>query len=59
MARSEYERTTQVIGLNVIYLRMFNSDSTKHVYARERETERERERERALVTVGGAYPSPS
>jgi len=49
MARLIYERTTRVISLNVVYLLMFNNDSTKHVC----------ERERALVTVGGAYPSPS
>ncbi len=57
MARLIYERTTRVIGLNVIYLLMFNSDSTEHVCSRERE--RERERERAHVTVGGAYSNPS
>ena len=31
-----YERTSRVIGLNVVYLLMFNSDSTKHVVERER-----------------------
>ncbi len=35
-----------MIGLNVVYILMFNNVSTKHVCARER----------ALISVGGAYP---
>jgi len=41
IARLIYKRTSQVIGLNVVYLMIFNSDNTKHVCARERERERE------------------
>jgi len=44
VARSIHERTTRVIGLNFIYLLMFNNDSTKHVCTRERK--------RVLVTEG-------
>jgi len=44
VARSIYERTSQVISLNVVYLLMFSSDNTKHVCAIDREKERERER---------------
>jgi len=40
-----YERTSRVIGLNVIYLLMFNRHDTTHVCARERGREKERERE--------------
>ncbi len=46
VARFLYERTSQVFGLNVVYLLMFNRHNTKHVCAREREREREREGER-------------
>jgi hypothetical protein len=35
VARLIYKRTTQVIGLNVVYLLIFNNDSTKHMRARE------------------------
>jgi len=48
-----YERTSRVIGLNVVYLQMFNRQDTKHVCAREGE------RESAHITVRGAYPNPS
>jgi hypothetical protein len=57
VARSIYERTSRVIGLNVVYLQMFNRHDTKHVCARERE--REGERENAPITVRGVYPNPS
>jgi len=49
VARLIYERTSRVIGLNVVYLLMFNRHNTKHVCVREREGERERERERESV----------
>jgi len=44
-----YKMATKVIGLNVVYLLMFNSDSTKHVcaWAHARERERDRKRESA------------
>ncbi len=44
MARLIYKRTTWVIGLNVVYLLMFSSDSTKTCV-------REREREHSKMTV--------
>jgi len=37
VARLIYERTSRVIGLNVVYLLMFNTHDTKHVCERERE----------------------
>jgi hypothetical protein len=59
VARLIYKRTSQVIGLNVMYLLMFNRHDTTHVCVREREGERKRERESARITVRGAYPNPS
>jgi len=65
VARLIYERTSRVIGLNVVNLLMFNRHDTTHVCARkrgrekERERERERERESVRITVRGAYPNPS
>jgi len=58
VARLIYKRTSRVIGLNVVYLLMFNRHYTKHVCARER-GERERERECVRIMVRGAYPNPS
>jgi len=60
VARLVYKRTSRVIGLNVVYLMMFNRHNTKHVFTRERGRKREREREGegALVIVRGAYPNP-
>jgi len=49
VARSIHERTTREISLNVVYILMFNSDSTEHVCVRER----------VLVKAGGVYPNPS
>jgi hypothetical protein len=49
IAGSIYKRTRRVISLNVVYVLMFNSDSTKHVCTRERESG-----EGALVTLRGA-----
>jgi len=43
VARWIYKRTSRVIGLNVVYLLMFNRHNTKHVCPRERGRERERE----------------
>ncbi len=57
VARSVYKRTNQVIGLNVIYLLMFNT--IQDTCVQEREGEREREGEGVLVIVRGAYPNPS
>jgi len=51
VARWIYKKTSRVIGLNVIYLLIFNSHNTKHGC--------ERERERARITVRGEYPNPS
>ena len=45
VARLIYERTSRVIGLNVVYLLMFNGHDTTHVCARKRGREKERERE--------------
>jgi hypothetical protein len=61
VARLIYERTSRVIGLNVVYLLMFNRHDTTHVCARKRGREKGRERERVCVriTVRGAYPNPS
>jgi len=39
-----YEKMTQAIGLNGVYLLMFNNDSTEH--------------KSGVTTVGGAHPSP-
>jgi len=44
VSRLLYERKSWVIGLNVVYLLMFNSDNTKHVCAIEGGGEGERER---------------
>jgi len=44
VARLLYKRTSRVIGLNVVYLLMFNRHNTKQVCAREREIEGARER---------------
>ena len=59
VARLIYERTSRVIGLNVVYLLMFNGHDTTHVRARKRGREKERERECVRITVRGAYPNPS
>jgi hypothetical protein len=48
VARLIYERTSRVMGLNVVYLLIFNSDNTKHVCERER-GKREREGQRVHV----------
>jgi len=45
VARLIYEKTSRVIGLNVVYLLMFNGHDTTHVRARKRGREKERERE--------------
>ena len=45
VARLIYERTSRVIGLNVVYLLMFNGHDTTHVRARKRRRKKERERE--------------
>jgi len=53
------ERTSRAIGLNVVYLLMFNRHETTHVCARKRGREKERERESVRIMVRGAYPNPS
>jgi len=51
VARLIYERTSRVIGLNVVYLLMFNRHDTTHVRERDRERGREKERERERECV--------
>ncbi len=41
-----------MIGLNVVYLLMFNGHDTTHVWARESGREKERERERECAHNG-------
>ncbi len=45
VARIIYGMTSRAIGLNVVYLLMFNGHDTTHVCARKRGREKERERE--------------
>jgi len=44
VARSIYERTSQVIGLNVVYLLMFNTNTIQNMCVQEGGGKRERER---------------
>ncbi len=59
VARLIYERTSRVIGLNVVYLLMFDGHDTTHVCARKRGREKGRERESVRIMVRGVYPNPS
>ena len=59
VARIIYGMTSRAIGLNVVYLLMFNGHDTTHVCARKRGREKERERESVRIMVRGAYPNPS
>ena len=59
VARIIYGMTSRAIGLNVVYLLMFNGHDTTHVCARKRGREKERERECVRIMVRGAYPNPS
>ncbi len=45
-ARMKYERTSQVIGLNFVYLLMLNSHCIQNMCVREREGESQREKGR-------------
>jgi len=57
-ARLIYVRTTQVISLNVVYLLMFNNDSTTHVSERESVCSKQW-KGRTLVQVNGSRVSLS